>query len=139
MCTVRIFCPGLMRHLVSEQPPPPSFLSSRTVIFSCSMVMTARCALSLKLTVTPIHTALYPQRLAQPKLVPIVASVSAPSPGLHLIEVDAVYVVAPHKPWFAPITWLLPDESPCNIHMKIGVKGSLEDGQVGPLQSVCSC
>jgi hypothetical protein len=87
--------------------------------------------------VTPFCNALYPQHLAQPKLVPIVASVSELSPGLHLIEVDTVYVVSPRKPWFAPVTWLLPDDSPRNVHMKIGVAGSLENGKVGCLQSVC--
>lgn len=59
-------------------------------------------------------------------------SVSQPpdAPGCHLIELEGVYVLKPHKPWFLPITWLLPDEVPNNLHMKIGVNGSLETGKV---------
>jgi hypothetical protein len=73
------------------------------------------------------------QYLAQPRLVPIVLTVSQPpgSPDCHLVELDGVYVVTPHKPWLLPLTWLLPDDLPNNLHMKIGVNGSLEDGKVG--------
>jgi hypothetical protein len=62
-----------------------------------------------------------PQHIARPQLVPIVAAVSEPFPGGTLIELDAVYVLRHNKPWFAPVTWLLPDESASNVHMKIGV------------------
>jgi hypothetical protein len=72
------------------------------------------------------------QGLAQPRLVPTVLAVSQShgAPGCHLIELDGVYVVEPHKPWFLPVTWLLPDAVPNNLHMKIGVDGSLEEGKV---------
>lgn len=70
------------------------------------------------------------QYIAQPNIVPIAAIVSEPSPGCNLIELDTVYVLAFNKYWFAPITWLLPDESVSNVHMKIGVDGSLESGKV---------
>lgn len=34
------------------------------------------------------------------------------------------------RPWFAPITWLLPDHVAKNVHLKIGVRGGLENGKV---------
>lgn len=80
------------------------------------------------------------QKLARPRIVPIVAAVSAPSPGCVLIELDTLYVLQPNRPWFAPITWLLPDKSVSQVHMKIGVNGGLEGGKVRPTwEAVSGC
>lgn len=73
------------------------------------------------------------QRLARPSIIPTVAAVSEPSPGCTLIELDTVHVLRANRVWFAPITWLLPDESVSHVHMKIGVNGSLESGKVSSL------
>ena len=67
--------------------------------------------------------------------MPVSAVLSEPSPGCHLIELDAVAVSSPHRPWFAPITWLLPAEIAKNVHLKIGVNGTLENGKVGRWKS----
>ena len=80
------------------------------------------------------------QKLARPRIVPIVAAVSAPSLGCVLMELDTLYVLQPNRPWFAPITWLLPDESVSQVHMKIGVNGGLEGGKVRPTwEAVSGC
>jgi len=71
------------------------------------------------------------QYFAHLRIVPVVAVLSEPSPGHHLIELDAVAISSPHRPWFAPITWLLPAEIAKNVHLKIGVNGSLDNGKVG--------
>jgi hypothetical protein len=61
----------------------------------------------------------------------VVAALSQPSPGVTLIELDAVAVSFPIRPWLLPITWLLPDHVAKNVHLKIGVNGTLEAGKVG--------
>jgi hypothetical protein len=53
------------------------------------------------------------------------------SAGRHLIELDAVACSFPHRVWYVPPTLLLPQQVSKNVHFKIGVKGSLEDGKVG--------
>jgi hypothetical protein len=63
-------------------------------------------------------------------IIPVSASVSEPTPGKHLIELDAVAVSRPHRVWWIPATLLLPSEVPKNIHFKIGVNGSLNSGHV---------
>ena len=63
-------------------------------------------------------------------IIPVAASVSEPSPGKHLIELDAVAVSRPHRVWWIPATLLLPSEVPKNIHFKIGVNGDLTTGHV---------
>lgn len=45
-------------------------------------------------------------------------------------QLGPVFLCPQYKPWFAPITWLLPDEAVSQVHMKIGVNGSLESGKV---------
>eukprot|EP00775_Hariotina_reticulata_P010838 gene10838-10994_t len=63
-------------------------------------------------------------------IIPVAVAASQPSPGRHLLELDAVAVSRPHRSWLVPISMLLPAEVPKNVHFKIGVKGSLEAGQV---------
>jgi hypothetical protein len=70
------------------------------------------------------------QYFAHLRIIPVVAAISEPTPGCTLIELDAVAVSFPHRPWVAPITWLLPDHVAKNVHLKIGVNGSLENGKV---------
>jgi hypothetical protein len=42
-----------------------------------------------------------------------------------------VAVSKPHRTWWLPLTLLLPLAVSKNIHLKIGVNGSLESGKVG--------
>lgn len=70
------------------------------------------------------------QYFAHLRIIPFAAILSEPTPGCHLIELDAVAVSMPHRPWFAPITWLLPAKVAKNVHLKIGVSGPLENGKV---------
>lgn len=70
------------------------------------------------------------QYFAHLRIIPVVAAISEPTPGCTLIELDAVAVSFPHRPWLLPITWLLPDHVAKNVHLKIGVNGSLENGKV---------
>lgn len=70
------------------------------------------------------------QYFAHLRIIPVVAAISEPTPGSTLIELDAVAVSFPHRPWFAPITWLLPDHVAKNVHLKIGVNSGLETGKV---------
>jgi hypothetical protein len=37
----------------------------------------------------------------------------------------------PHRVWWVPATLLLPQQVSKNVHLKIGVRDSLEDGKVG--------
>jgi hypothetical protein len=71
-----------------------------------------------------------PQYFAHLRICPVVAALSHPSPGVTLIELDAVAMSFPLRPWLLPITWLLPDHVAKNVHLKIGVNGSLETGKV---------
>ena len=77
-------------------------------------------SLCFNICLSPHARPCLPQHIARPRLVPIVAAVSEPSPGATLIELDAVYVLTGATiPGLAPITWLLPGESASNVHMKI--------------------
>lgn len=75
--------------------------------------------------------------LASEALVPTTLYISEPRPGHQLIEMDAVAVLPPHRMWWLPPTLLLPSLVAQNVHAKIVVKGSLEDGKVGGGLSHC--
>jgi hypothetical protein len=90
-------------------------------------------------THTNAHT--HAQYFAHVRLHPVTAIVSEPAPGLHLIELDMVAVSTPHRPLWLPLTRLLPQQVPKNVHIKLGVNGSLETGKVGRVvcARVCVC
>ncbi|KAF6265383.1 hypothetical protein COO60DRAFT_1697920 [Scenedesmus sp. NREL 46B-D3] len=61
---------------------------------------------------------------------PVALAISEPAPGRTLIELDAVACSFPQRAWWLPATLLLPQQVSKNVHFKIGVRGSLDDGKV---------
>lgn len=116
-------CAAVTCALASQWLTPAGY-SHRHSFCPC---MSTTCSALLLLLLTPCCVLQY---FAHLRIIPVVAAISEPTPGCTLIELDAVAVSFPQRPWFAPITWLLPDHVAKNVHLKIGVNGSLENGKV---------
>lgn len=54
-----------------------------------------------------------------------------------LVEVNGVITLAPHRPWWLPVTYLLPTTVEVRADIKVGVTGSLENGQVNATHPSC--
>lgn len=68
--------------------------------------------------------------LAHLRIIPTLIHITPMGVDRHLIEMDAVAVSYPNRTWLVPATMLLPKSVPKNVHFKIGVQGSLENGKV---------
>eukprot|EP00877_Chromochloris_zofingiensis_P000594 jgi/Chrzof1/10535/Cz05g02110.t1 len=68
--------------------------------------------------------------LAHLRIIPTLIHITPMGVDRHLIEMDAVAVSYPNRTWLVPATMLLPKSVPKNVHFKIGVQGSLENGKI---------